>query len=56
MKTVGFTLSMLALIVLLVLPVLHTLGLVGQAASRWAISLGTLGWFATAPLWMRYRP
>ncbi len=56
MKAVWMTLSMVALIVLLVLPILHAYGVASYEASRWGITLGTVGWFATAPFWMQYRP
>ena len=55
MKAALITLSMLALAVSLVLPLLHAFGAASPEASRAGMALGTLGWFATAPCWMRYR-
>ena len=55
MKTALIVASALALVLLLVLPLLHALGLASVEANRYGMTLGTIGWFATAPFWMRYR-
>ncbi len=55
MKVVLMTISILALAVSLALPLLHACGAASPEASRTGMALGTLGWFATAPFWMRFR-
>jgi hypothetical protein len=55
MKAALITISMLALAVSLVLPLLHAFGAASAEASRTGMVLGTLAWFATAPFWLRYR-
>ena len=46
------TLSGTALTALLVMPVLFLCRILDHAAVIWWLNLATLGWFATAPLWM----
>ena len=47
--------SGLSLVVLLAVPSLGAFGLVSPELSLRAILFGTIGWFATALLWMRPR-
>jgi len=47
--------SILSLVVLFVAPVLHAAGAAPAGVSHWGMAVGTIGWFATAPFWMRYR-
>lgn len=47
--------SLAALAVLFVGPTLHALGLVSAEVGTSGILAGTLGWFATAPFWIKYR-
>jgi hypothetical protein len=56
MKTVLITISLLALVVLFAVPALHAMGHVSAVASQTGMVLGTVGWFATAPFWIRRRP
>jgi len=53
MKSKMIMISMAALAVLLVAPALHALDVVSPAISRYGMVAGTIGWFLTAPLWIR---
>jgi len=55
MRAVAICLSALGLIVLLALPAMQVGGLASAEFARWGIRIGTVLWFATAPLWMRSR-
>jgi len=45
--------SLAALAVLFVGPTLHAVGLVSTEVGRYGILAGTIGWFATAPFWIK---
>jgi len=47
--------SFAALVVLFVGPALHAAGLAPPEVGRYGILAGTVGWFATAPFWIKYR-
>jgi len=51
MKTILMLISLLALGVLLVAPTLHAT----REFCQYGMILGTVGWFATAPFWIKYR-
>ena len=53
MKRKMVVISIAALAVLLIAPALHAMGVVSPAISRYGIVVGTIGWFLTAPLWIR---
>jgi hypothetical protein len=55
MKTTLMLISLAALIVLLVGPVLHAISLASAEVGRNSILVGTIAWFATAPFWIRQR-
>jgi hypothetical protein len=55
MKAALMAISLLALAILLLLPLMHACGAASLEASRTGMAFGTLGWFATAPFWMRHR-
>jgi hypothetical protein len=52
-NTLIAALSILALVALLVGSILHVMGIVSATTSQHAMTVGTAGWFLTAPLWMR---
>jgi hypothetical protein len=54
MKIVLIVISVVALIVLLTAPMLHALGYGSAQTSNYGMLVGTVGWFATAPFWMRH--
>ena len=49
------SLSIIGLTVLLVLPALQVVGIGSAKLGMWGIRIGTILWFATAPLWIRSR-
>ena len=51
LKVISFT----ALVVLFVGPTLHAAGLAPLGVGRYSILVGTVGWFVTAPFWIKYR-
>jgi len=53
MKKTMVLISGIALGILLVAPLLHALGVASPAISRYGMVVGTIGWFATSPLWIR---
>jgi len=55
MRTILMTISAVALMVLFAGPTLHAVGLVPAEVGRYGILAGTVGWFATAPFWIRHR-
>ena len=55
MRTILIAISLAALVVLFVGPTLHAMGLASADVGQYGILAGTVGWFATAPFWIRYR-
>ncbi len=55
MRKVLMVISLATLVVLFVGPILHAAGLASPEVGRYGILAGTVGWFATAPLWIKYR-
>jgi len=55
MRIVLVVISLAALGTLFVGPLLHAAGLAPPVVGRYGIFAGTVGWFATAPFWMKYR-
>ena len=55
MRTILKSISLTALGVLLVAPTLHAAGLAPPEVGRYGLYIGTVGWFATAPFWIKYR-
>ncbi len=55
MKPILMIISLLALGVLLAAPTLHAAGLVPREVGQYGMLLGTVGWFVTAPFWIKYR-
>jgi len=55
MRRLLMVISLAALAVLFVGPTLHATGLASPDVGRYGIWAGTVGWFATAPLWIRNR-
>ncbi|MEE9602926.1 MAG: hypothetical protein V3V75_06450 [Thermoguttaceae bacterium] len=55
MRTILMVISLTALGVLLVTPTLHAAGLAPREVGQYGIFIGTVGWFATAPFWIKYR-
>ena len=55
MRTMLMVISVAALVVLFALPTLHAAGLASAEAGQFGILAGTIGWFATAPFWIRKR-
>ncbi len=53
MRKTAMAVSVLSLAVLLAGPVLRACGLASADLARGAIVAGTIGWFASAPFWMR---
>ena len=53
MRTMLITISLAALVILFVGPTLHAMGLASAQAGQYSILVGTVGWFATAPFWIR---
>jgi uncharacterized protein YxeA len=53
MKTILMIISLVALVVVCAGPTLHTFGLVSRDIGQWGIFVGTIGWFASAPFWIR---
>ncbi len=45
--------SILSLIALLALPSLYALGRASQGLAHFGIMIGTIGWFVTAPFWIK---
>ena len=54
MKTILMVISLAALGLLLAAPTLHAAGLASREVGQHGIFIGTVGWFATAPFWIRY--
>ena len=54
MRTILMMISAAALIVLFAGPTLHAAGLVSAEAGQYGILAGTVGWFATAPFWVKH--
>jgi hypothetical protein len=55
MRTVLIVISLASLAVLFVGPVLHAASLAPAEIGQYSILLGTVGWFATAPFYIRKR-
>ena len=55
MRRILIALSLTALVVLFVGPTLHAMELVSVDFGKHCILAGTVGWFATAPFWIRRR-
>ncbi len=55
MRKVLMVISFVALVVLFVGPTLHAAGLAQPEIGQYGILAGTVGWFATAPFWIKYR-
>ena len=55
MRIVLMVISLAALGMLFVGPLLHAAGIAPPEVGRYGILAGTAGWFATAPFWMKYR-
>ena len=55
MRKILMGVSLAALVVLFTLPALHAAGLASAEAGQSGILAGTIGWFATAPFWIRKR-
>ncbi len=53
MKRLLILISLASLAVLFVAPTLHAMGIGSQQTSQTGILIGTIGWFASAILWMR---
>ena len=53
MRAILMSVSVLALAVLFVLPVLHAAGMAPAGTGRAGILVGTIVWFATAPFWIK---
>ncbi len=53
MRTVLIAISLTALAVLVAAPTLHATGLAAREVGQYGIMAGTVGWFATAPFWIR---
>jgi hypothetical protein len=53
MKIVWMSLSILGLVILPIMPVMQLAGHGSAEHSKWGIAIGTVLWFATAPLWMK---
>ena len=53
MRKFLMVISLTALGVLFVGPMLHTAGLAPAEVGRYGILAGTVGWFATAPFWIK---
>ena len=53
MRKVLIVVSLAALGMLFVGPVLHAAGIAPPEVSQYGILAGTAGWFATAPFWMK---
>ena len=53
MKYTLIAISMVALVVLFVGPTLHAMDYVTKAVAQNCILAGTIGWFATAPFWIK---
>jgi hypothetical protein len=54
MRTILITISLAALVVLFVGPTLYAMGLTSADFGQYSILAGTVGWFATAPFWIRH--
>ncbi len=55
MRRVLMVLSLTALGVLFTGPALHAAGLAPPEVGQYGILTGTVGWFATAPFWIKYQ-
>ena len=55
MRTILMIISLAALAILFVSPTLHATGLASAEVGRNGILVGTIGWFATAPFYIRKR-
>ena len=55
MRKVLMVISLAALCLLFVGPALHAAGRVSAEVGRYGILAGTVGWFATAPFWIKSR-
>ena len=55
MRTLLIVISWLALGVLFAGPTLHAAGIASAEVGRYSILAGTVGWFATAPFWVKSR-
>lgn len=55
MKTILMIISLAALGVLLAAPTLHAMGHATREFGQYGMLIGTVGWFATAPFWIKYR-
>ncbi len=55
MRTTLMIVSLAALVVLFAGPTLHAVGFVSTEVGRYGILAGTIGWFATAPFWIKRR-
>ena len=53
-RTILKVISLVALGLLLAAPTLHAVGLAPREVGQCGIFIGTAGWFATAPFWIRY--
>jgi hypothetical protein len=53
MRTILMVISLVALFVLLAGPVLHAASVAPPEVGQYGILVGTVGWFATAPFYMR---
>jgi len=53
MKTILSIVSVAALAILFVGPTLYAMELASAQAGQHSILVGTIGWFATAPFWIR---
>jgi len=55
MRTILKAISLTALAVLLIAPTLHAMELAPPRVGQFGLYLGTVGWFFTAPFWIKYR-
>jgi hypothetical protein len=53
MQALAKTIGLLALAATIVPPVLFMLKLMPLEPMKWTMFAATIGWFATAPLWMK---
>ena len=55
MRTILMAISLAALAILFTGPTLHAAELASAEVGQYGILVGTIGWFATAPFWIRYK-